>query len=874
MEFFTWHDIEIRIQSYQKNWPESWENVFVYPDEIVIKEISNNRKIEENNNFFKKYFLRLFNKEKQTVQVQFTGEELPISYEEADEEDAYLNIQAPLFKDIYYSNKKDVELKKLEGVPLYAFHSYKGGVGRTLSLIAMIREIISLYKDEKKVLIIDSDLEAPGLTWMTNEINSQSPSISYLDILSLIHANEVSDKLIEKISELAFEQTINIESDEYKGEHFFIPAYRYEGQISDSYSKPENVLLAKENKYLLAEVMSLLGKKLGVQLVAIDLRAGITEVSAPYIFDTRVKKFFVTSTSLQSIQGTNMILKEVFDKTKSDLVSSKILLTMITNEINKSPDTKSQIIEKIVAGVESRIDTDKETFLREDYILEIPFASELVTLGNINQICNTLRGSEVSKQIKNLVDSIFGEDKDSLNEKQIRDGLKRLYEITNQEVTAEGTVTANMLATSSIQEIIRNHRINIPKMVVLGAKGSGKTYIYKQLTNAKTWNRFVELIDGKPLLGDDILIFPLLASENRSNLNTLFRECLDNINNSIDEINIDTKIISQNNRTIKQKKEENLTESQWMEEWINLILDSMNISCKTLEELDKFLKNKRKKIVFIVDGLEDCFDMMSYNKNWKKGVQALCQDLINYLNDLTYGNIGVISFIRKDMAEDSIDTNYEQFKSQYSKYSLNWSQSEALRLALWMTVKAQMNIASEEEVLNLTRLTMEERLELLWGKKLGRKDSKEAYSARWILAALSDFNGQLQARDIVRFLKYAAQNFQDVKISYNDRYLMPSEIRNAIEPCSKAKYEEIKAEIKSISHVLEKIETENADSKVLPMRLDKLSLTGEEINRLESQGYLKILDKKYYLPEIIRQALGFKYEKGARPKVLSLLVKN
>ena len=51
-----------------------------------------------------------------------------------------------------------------------------------------------------------------------------------------------------------------------------------------------------------------------------------------------------------------------------------------------------------------------------------------------------------------------------------------------------------------------------------------------------------------------------------------------------------------------------------------------------------------------------------------------------------------------------------------------------------------------------------------------------------------------------------------------------------------------------------------------------MELTGDEISKLEAQGYLKIVDEKYYLPEIIRLRLGFTYERGARPKVLSLLV--
>ena len=48
--------------------------------------------------------------------------------------------------------------------------------------------------------------------------------------------------------------------------------------------------------------------------------------------------------------------------------------------------------------------------------------------------------------------------------------------------------------------------------------------------------------------------------------------------------------------------------------------------------------------------------------------------------------------------------------------------------------------------------------------KLGRKDSREAFSDRWILAALSDFTGQLQARDIVRFLRYSSEGYWEAKL--------------------------------------------------------------------------------------------------------------
>ena len=73
----------------------------------------------------------------------------------------------------------------LPGVPVIAFHSYKGGVGRTLSLLAFVKAWSSLknLKNSKRLLIIDSDIEAPGITWLTTK--SEEPLFSYLDLLEV-----------------------------------------------------------------------------------------------------------------------------------------------------------------------------------------------------------------------------------------------------------------------------------------------------------------------------------------------------------------------------------------------------------------------------------------------------------------------------------------------------------------------------------------------------------------------------------------------------------------------------------------------------------------------------------------------------------------
>ena len=107
-------------------------------------------------------------------------------------------------------------------------------------------------------------------------------------------------------------------------------------------------------------------------------------------------------------------------------------------------------------------------------------------------------------------------------------------------------------------------------------------------------------------------------------------------------------------------------------------------------------------------------------------------------------------------------------------------------------------------------------------------------------------------------------------IRYPDRYIMPSEIRKAIPECSRDKYGEIKDEMKTIYQILQKFEKMDNDKKNLPLIFDQIALTSDEIAKLENQGYLRSADQQYYLPEIIRYALGFRYGKGARPKVLSM----
>ena len=317
IRFFTWYDIETEFEDRRLSWPESWSDVKVYSDCVVIRCGQSTQETEKNCQYLKEIFTKNYNIQQNKILIDFNQTYLDVFFEEAEEEVPQKKEYAPLFKDIRFSIEKiKAGTEKFSGARILAFHSYKGGVGRTLSLISLLRECTAKYP-EKKILVIDGDLEAPGLTWMLEE-RGQS-SISYIDILSVMNFDNDTEDMVKRLAEQIRTSMISVETDEIEVEQFFVPAYRDRKQVMNIFSNSERVLISKDNKFYITETISKLGAKLGADLVLIDLRAGITEYSAPFLFDPRVEKYYVTSTSLQSVKGLHQILEQIYIKTESEL---------------------------------------------------------------------------------------------------------------------------------------------------------------------------------------------------------------------------------------------------------------------------------------------------------------------------------------------------------------------------------------------------------------------------------------------------------------------------------------------------------------------------------------------------------------------------
>lgn len=874
---YTWKDIERKLLLNKDIWGTFITDVETYIGEVIIYL---NRKDDESSasNILNEIFDKNYDNIRKRILLDLPDKYLDVIFE-VEEDEIKSSAIAPLFKNVLYQKSayySELIEKELPGVPVLAFHSYKGGVGRTLSLLAFVKAWSSFkdIKNPKKLLIVDADIEAPGITWLT--LGQEEAVFSFLDLLEVTQEMDSADEVIDLVSDKILELTIKIETEKSMVEHVVLPTYRYIEQLLDMYSNPESLALSYNKKYILAEVLSKLGKKLNAELVLVDLRAGLSEFSAPLLFDPRVKKYLVTSTSYQSVKGTEILLHQLSKGLPLDgnCKIPEILLTMGREGVNVT-----NIISDLVAVYDQYV-TDDSVSITDDIVTELPYASELIHLESLSKIMNSLSGRDFYKNISKIVQNSYisqKEESEKMNNKLTREEIiKHIHDFAKNQITAEGNRAFEVLMTDSIQNLIRKYKNSIPNTVIMGAKGSGKTFLYREILRNQYWEKFIIRMDKNAVeakSNDDIhiLVVPLLASGNAGE----FTEIIENAVHNYNKYGMRGKISNSvciNNRDILLKYKRNAHDIlEWKELWKKVILSAVNDEYQSLEELEEELNSKCIKMVFLIDGLEEIFQHTISSENEQNAVTALCRDLIGEMK-ISFHNLGLMIFLRKDMARDSLTTNYEQFYSLYRSVELQWSNTEALRLAAWLTSQAIPDFYQEDVPLELApKEVIDQTLHKLWGIKLGKPTSNEANSSRWILAALSDFNGQLQARDIIRFLEKATENAG--KSVYPDRYLMPVEIKKAVSECSTDKIGEIRDEIKALGPIFDKLESISEENKVLPFSNNVISLTQGEEKIMKQEGYLKVENDKYYLPEIIRHALKFKYEKGARPKVLSLLLK-
>lgn len=762
-------------------------------------------------------------------------------------------------------------------IQIIAFHSFKGGVGRTVHAVALADQ---LARSGNRVLLIDGDLEAPGITWM-HQAQGGTCDIAYEDVLALLHGTTGAD--VTSIAGIVQEYLAGqfVVGGTGDGRLAILPATR-RPRLGPPRIEPVDLLTSDRPGYFLTESLAEVAHTAGFDVVIIDLRAGASELSAPVLLDPRVQRVFVTTLSSQSLDGTVRMIRQLGAKAPALLGGDPAPAAVVTQyrldvhdaEAETAVAMLEQALNQMLGVTEG--DEDEPELAVDTRAVTVallsPFRDELLALPrNWDEVIDVVHRCGLGERVAELAPQPQpGQSLDAAAEGPagVEERRSALHGRAAALVFAERTGldgALGFLSTEPLRRLIGDHRSSLPVTVVVGAKGAGKTFTFARMCAAGSWSAFAEKAGTHVL--DDALVVPVLDPANLDQQpagdgRTGPQDLRDRAARGQGATR--TQILRILNEALRSG-DNSLDSYAWLNVWLQCMAVAGGSDAALHADFDAEQELLRlghdQKLLFVFDGLEDFLQELEGEAK-RVALRTLLIEVPDWLRSLRGRPLGVVVFVRRDLASWAIRQNLGQFLDRYEAYALRWDAQEALRLALWVAVTAEAVSSPDRELMELSYEDIAQALRPVWGAKLGSDASHEAWSERWVSAALADFNDQVQARDVVRFLREAAE--LSAGDEQTDRLLVPTAMRNALAQCSSEKVREIGQENKRLGDLLLGL-GQYAPEVLMPFSAEDVGLEANDLAVLLEAGALaRDADGRYRLPEIYRHALGFRTQGRAR----------
>jgi hypothetical protein len=690
------------------------------------------------------------------------------------------------------------------------------------------------------------------------------------------------------------------------GDIIVLPLRRDITELASSSLRPEH-LSTPERPFALADLLSSVGSQLDVAGVVVDVRAGLVPVGVNLAMDPDVSPIFVTTLADQSIKATAgfiSFLAREFRRAGSTprrplLVVNRVPILFRQTGMDKNliEPLATELLNSIVADATLDVGSSEDLYASvveiQPFIqVDVPELPDIqVPTGNWRDFVEQLTSSGFSRALANGSDEFLATELSLkapkratelvVEQRTTADRRQALATFAGQLITAEnvqGTVP-RPLVTQPLSALASRYKSEVPIAIAEGAKGTGKTLAARFIVSKREWSAVVSDLVGDASAVSAVVV-PIAVSIQSSE--AFQRESDEARRAASKSLGFGNPLTIFDTTTyIKDGLQSNFSESRWVYAWLDVIAWSVGFKARSEgagEALFDALRSSGRSMVAVFEGLEELHSSV-LDPSVELAMRALLISLPQKLRSELRRPVGMLTFVRRDTVEAAIRQNLDQFRREYAAFALTWTEDDVLELAAWL---ASQSLAItglwDADFHKLSSAERAAKLKPLWGTKLGPDDkpgqrTREAYTATWIVAVLSDLRGRLVPRDLVRLLASAAnvEPEGDELNLYVNRLLTPRSLRTAVDSTSTSKVEETQEEIGELRPAFAKFKSQ-ADELAVPLSqdvIDQLGLTDTELSSLIRHGIIFGDKPPYEVPELFRRGLGLKHS-GARRSVVNL----
>ncbi len=597
--------------------------------------------------------------------------------------------------------------KSKRQTPIVTFYSYKGGMGRTTTMVAYA---ISLAAKEnslknKRVVIVDCDLEAPGYLnffdlsehkgLKSGKKNGLVEFMSDAQFLSNPDILDINDYIInvglDNRNNFAYNNFENI---------WLVPA----GNLNEGYSDLESATdrndylegLAKINLSSVQSVIecfnllfSKIQETIEPDIILLDSRTGFNDIfgTAALYLSSCVVGFF--GFSRQTQPGLINLMKEYYKSSNS--FNLQLVFSILPEKASEEWVTshKKQIMDYInYIGVETK-DYPSFLYLHRNALLEKIGTGDDQSDSEFVKLIQSKQFSDYNILFERLNDICFK--KDSSQQYSSNTPAIQLRNAVLKHLKGALQNVSNFAEDTQIKEEQFFYRecmkslFEPKKFLIQGYKGTGKTYLYKALADreiASNIQKWAELKDEN--VYEPIFINILPTNESSLVFDNIMYSGIEEpefyFNTFWQIYTWNVLLLSPEFESVRQQSElsdyiQPLTGAGYAKEALIRIDELIKKGVKTLITIEKdislineLLKTNNKRLFVLYDRLDTCINPL----RWNKAVSPL----INYWrnNCESFSNISPKIFVRTDLFKQIEGTNTARLEN--SIIHIEWSIGE------------------------------------------------------------------------------------------------------------------------------------------------------------------------------------------------------